>query len=137
MAIKHFIIALTAVIVIATIHGLMFGLSWLSVSILGSMPLGNLAVAFSLSLIALVNWLYLAQAKFNKAIGLFVLVMALLWYPVGIIWSGNLRLNFTSDGELWLPFSYTVAVVCLLTFMLNIIWHVGCYVVSKWRNKVS
>ena len=115
------LVLLTVLLVAVTFHGLINGAPWLTEPLLGLVPLGNLAVALSLTSIATCNLICLAKSPFNQLVAKVGLIAALLWYPVGIIWSGNLRLQFLNNGDLWMPFSYGVAVVCVVPVLINLI----------------
>ena len=121
-------------LVVITSHGLVTGSPWLTSQLLGLLPLGNLAVACSLIAVALFNQMYLSRGPLSLAVAWLASIAALMWYPTGIIWSGNLWLRFDGNGDGWLPFSFIVTVVCVLTLLINLIMH--CVVRPLFRSKV-
>ena len=118
---KRLIPPIFIAILVLTLISLVSGSSWLAWELIQGVPIGNLAVGISLVTITGLNYKYLAKTAFSKRSSLVVLAFSAMWYPIGIIWSGNMRLSFTKNGEFWMPFSYVLLGVCMVSILLNII----------------
>ena len=112
----------TFVLVLLTVYGLVTSATWLSIDLVANVPLGNLMVAVSLIAMSIINLIFFAKGSIRRKVAMLVLVIAFAWYPIGIIWSGNLRLNFVSYGEYWHPFSYFTGLTVFAVLALNILW---------------
>jgi len=106
---------------VLTLISLVLGSSWLAWELIEGVPLGNLAVCISLVTITCLNYKYLAKTTFSKRSSLVVVALSAMWYPIGVIWSGNLRLSFINNGEFWMPFSYFLFGICMISILVNIL----------------
>ncbi|MFC3094491.1 hypothetical protein DRW07_13620 [Alteromonas sediminis] len=101
------------IVFLITLYGLLTQAAWLSMLILGRFPLGNLAIAFSLTGLSLIS-LHLATANtLLRYMAWSSFWLTLFWYPIGVVWSGNLVLHFVNSGEMWKPYSYSVSLYCI------------------------
>lgn len=112
---------ITLVIVVLTTYWLLTGAQWLSEDLVQNIPLGNIMVTVSLISLSAINLAFLAKKKSRDKFALLAMLLALAWYPAGIIWSGNLRLAFVGNGEYWFLFSYIVASTVLFAVALNLV----------------
>ena len=103
-----------------TSFGLMNASPWLNLEFLG-IPAGNMALYISLILLSVFSLINVTNNLFHKSIAVLTLLLAVSWYPTGIIWSGNAQLNFTNNGEHWLAFSYFVSALSLLMCVVAIL----------------
>lgn len=93
--------------------------SFLSLSSIGGLPLGNVVASFALAAPAGFAVLLSSRGSNFRIVALVVLGGALAWLPVSIALAGNLALNFSGwRGTLWLGFCLFVAlaIVCSLAW---------------------
>lgn len=93
----------------------------------GPFPLGNVLVVLGLVGAPAAAWLYAGPQRWLRRFCIFAILLALLWYPISILMSGNLYLNFSGDrGEFWWVMTVASVLWSLLTpFVVVIIRLIG------------
>jgi len=134
-AYKKYLLLVSISVVVVTMLSLAKGASWLAAELIQGVPLGNIAVSVSLIALALLNYSYLTKTRLSRWLSIIVIAICAAWYPLGIVWSGNMRLSFTNNGDLWLPFSYSIFGICVTSMLINILLRYAPF--ENWLNSNS
>ena len=114
------------------VGSLVSGASYLETLLPGGLPIGNALTAIGLCAAAGTAVALSARGSVLRRVSIASLIGAVAWLPVSIALAGNLTLNFhTGRGDVWLAFSFAVAVAVLLVLS----WALVAAVLARYRRK--
>ena len=106
-----------------SIASLASGASYLSLAMLGGLPIGNALAAIGLCSLPGAAVLLTPMGSARRRLSYAALLGAALWLPTSIALAGNLALNFSGSlGTVWLAMSAVIGVAVLA----SLAWAVIC-----------
>ena len=110
------------------------GADYLETKLIGRIPNGNVLVVIGLLSCALLgrelSWTHKRLQRLNTvSIGL-----ALVWYPLGILLSGNKELNFSGDADGFMFGAATIGIIswCLFFLLMSLGMRLKAFVKRKF-----
>lgn len=121
---RNSIITLTSIfLLLFTVGSFLSGAKFLEYLIFDIIPIGNLLVPAALISISSLAIQIKQESKLIRIASIVSIIAALGWFPIGIILSGNIELNFVNDASDSATFellTFTLVGIAVLVFLTSI-----------------
>lgn len=124
-------------LIIFTIISFVTGSPFLSEEIIPTLPNGNVLIMAALMSCGVVGRIITWTYKRIHRLNTITIVMGALWYPIGILLSGNTGLNFTNDSQDSFVFDIITAIIiaaCFGLLLFSVGFRLTMIVRRKWRR---